>query len=616
MPRIKCASHVSNDLMDSAAEHRPLFQRRIWWVLLLLLIAGAYFGSYYRHGINFRDEGGTVTLLGQRVANGEVPFRDVVLGYNVGWFFPIAGLFKIIGVNFVALRIYFFVLSTLAAVLGFLTVERAARSGGLRWWAIGLGMLAGVTLILTPGMTFKNYNPLAAVANSWCLLNFVLAMDGRTARRRAFVGGLVLGATWLVRIDLGTFFTVLWLGAIFALLFERQWRGRGTIAIASAGLLLLGVLLPHAPVVADAMRRDYIHELATSYLNEWMRLGQNLTKVLGKSKATAPASVPAIAPAPAKAAAGSNDAATPAPPVPAAPAANTDTLPRPSWSSDWKTNRLILLMYLPVLTLGALALWSLVAWFRAVARGSGAQGPMAALVLTGGALTMFPQYFFWRPDAPHLSEFGPGYWTAVIGATALLGAWGQSWKTPSRWLLALLTINLGLWFWNIFPDRWCGTSAAAQNRKIPLDGKNGVHVFEQAKTVTWVKQVQDIVEQKSTEKDYLVAYPYHPAFNVITNRPTCEPEVYVDNVKGAVWMAKALDRLKEKKPKIIIISGWKINGTSASQFKNWAKPVYDYVRASYESAGTFGDLKDGVLSEEDAYEVFVRRPEVPASQPQ
>jgi len=597
--------------MDSAAEPRPLFQRRIWWVVLLLLIAGAYFGSYYRYSLNLRDESGTVTLLGQRVANGEVPFRDVVLGYNVGWFFPIAGLFKIIGVNFIALRVYFFALSTLAAVLGFLTVERAARHGGLRWWAIGLGMLAGVTLILTPGMTFKNYNPLAAVANSWCLLNFVLAMDGRTARRRAFIGGLVLGATWLVRIDIGTFFTVIWLGVIFSLLFERRWHGRGTIAIASAGLLLLGILLPHAPVVADAMRRDYIHELAASYPNEWVRLGQSLNKVLGKSK-SAPAPSPAAAPA--KPAAGSGETAAPAPAAPAAPATNTDTLPRPKWSSDAKTNRTILLMYLPILTLGVLACWSIVAWFRAVGRGSGTQGPMAALVLTGGALTMFPQYFFWRPDAPHLSEFGPGYWTAAIGAMALLGAWGQSWKTPSRWLVVLLTVNLGLWFYNMLQDRWCGTIAAMQNRKTLLEGKNGVRVFEQAKTVAWMKQVQDIVAQKSTEKDYLVAYPYHPAFNVITNRPTCEPDVYVDNVKGAVWMAKALDRLKEKKPKIIIISGWKINGTSVSQFKNWAKPVYDYVRASYESAGTFGDLKDGVLNEEDAYEVFVRRPDVPASQ--
>jgi hypothetical protein len=80
--------------------------------------------------INFRDEGGTLTLLGQRVMNGEVPFREVELGYNVGWFLPIAGLFKVIGVDFVGLRVFFFVLSTLAAVLGFLTVGAGGPAFG------------------------------------------------------------------------------------------------------------------------------------------------------------------------------------------------------------------------------------------------------------------------------------------------------------------------------------------------------------------------------------------------------------------------------------------------------------------------------------------------------
>src|SRR6185369_10233144 len=148
-----------------------------------------------------------------------------------------------------------------------------------------------------------------------------------------------------------------------------------------------------------------------------------------------------------------------------------------------------------------------------------------------------------------------------------------------RWLLGLLAINAVLWFFEILPNRWCGTMWARENRKVLLEGKNGVSVFEQQKTIDWLKQVQKIVEEKSNEKDYLVAWPYHPAFNVITNRPTCEADVYVDNVKGQVWIDKALDRLKDKKPKIIIIGGWKINNTEASQFKNWAKPVYEYVRA-------------------------------------
>jgi hypothetical protein len=60
--------------------------------LLLLIVAGFYYGSYYRHSINFRDEGGTVALLAKRLLDGERPFLDVVLGYNVLWFYPIVAL--------------------------------------------------------------------------------------------------------------------------------------------------------------------------------------------------------------------------------------------------------------------------------------------------------------------------------------------------------------------------------------------------------------------------------------------------------------------------------------------------------------------------------------------
>ncbi len=601
--------------MDSTAERRPFWLRRLPWVLLLLAAAFAYYGSYYRSGINFRDEGGTITLLGKRVADGQVPFNDLVLGYNVGWFLPIAGLFKITGTNFVILRIYFFALSTLAAILGFLTVERAARHAGLRWGAILLGMITGLILIATPGMTFKNYDPLAAVANTWCLLGFVLAMDAREARRRAFIGGLVLGATWLVRIDLGTFFTVIWLSAIAAILFERAWHGRGKIAIVSLGLLLFGALLPHLPVVIDAMRRDYLRPFATAYPNEWVRMGQQLQKLTGTAKAAPPAKTPAALPA---------NAATPAtataPATPKAAPINTETLARPGWQAfskgDLKQRAFIVLMYLPLLSLLPIALWAVWAWMRAVARGNGTQTPLAALILAGGALTLFPQYYFWRPDAPHLSEFGPGYWTAALGALALLGAWGASWKSPSRWLLVFLVIHAAIWLPRMLMDRWCGTIDARLNRKTLFEGKNGVRVLEQAKTVEWLREVQKIVEDNSTLADYLVAWPYHPAFNVITDRPTYEANVYMDNATASPrWSADAVARLKDKKPKIVILGGWAINGHEASRFKNWAAPVDAYIRANYTNAGAFGDRKDGTLREDDTYEVFIRRPDGAAPQP-
>ena len=44
-----------------------------------------------RYGIGFRDEGQTVAFLAQRLLNGETPLKDVVLSYNVLWFYPVVG---------------------------------------------------------------------------------------------------------------------------------------------------------------------------------------------------------------------------------------------------------------------------------------------------------------------------------------------------------------------------------------------------------------------------------------------------------------------------------------------------------------------------------------------
>src|SRR5437867_1866707 len=76
------------------------------WILVLLALALGYYGSYLRYGIGFRDEGQTVALGAQRLLNGEIPFKDVILNYNVLWFYPVVGLFKIFGVSYVLLRGY------------------------------------------------------------------------------------------------------------------------------------------------------------------------------------------------------------------------------------------------------------------------------------------------------------------------------------------------------------------------------------------------------------------------------------------------------------------------------------------------------------------------------
>jgi hypothetical protein len=173
-----------------AVKARALADRRWPWIVLLLLLCLCYYGSYYRHSLNFRDEGGTVALLSKRIVDGEQPFIDLVLGYNLLWFYPVVWLYQLFGVSFVVLRVYCFALSTLTVVLAFLAVEKA---GGRRWIAFLVALLP----LLVPGMTFKNYMPLLAVANSLALLHVALAPPhSRESYWKTIVGGVVLGLTF------------------------------------------------------------------------------------------------------------------------------------------------------------------------------------------------------------------------------------------------------------------------------------------------------------------------------------------------------------------------------------------------------------------------------------
>ena len=560
--------------------------RRWPWTLILVAVAFAYYGSYFRHGINFQDEGGTLTLQTQRLLNGELPFKDIDLGYNVGWFYPLVGLFKITGVHFVALRIFFLTLSAIAAVLGAVTVEKAARHAGLKRAAVALGVSVGLLLIITPGMTFKNYNPLAVVANAWCLLGFILATRERW--RWALGGGLILGATWLVRIDLGTFLTLLWLGVIALRLFESGARLR--LFAVSVLLLASGIATMHAPVFWDANRRGFGGDLADSYTASWRRMA-------GPIGISLPASKP------------SKSLGFILAELPSAKLSTFGGKSRTTWSDVtnagdkkyYSTAALFLLTYAPILSLLPLALWAAARWFRARIERRDSRLPLAALTLPGAALTLFPHFFIWRPDAPHLSEFGPGYWVAVVGAFVLLGSNGNTWRMPSRILAGYIALHCVVWICRILPDRWCGTIAARENRETYFEGENGVHVYEQKKTVEWMREAHRVIRENSADNDLLFAWPYHPSFNVLTNRLSTEREVYTDDLKAEpTWNQKAISRIEQRKPRIIVVSNWDVNSTEASRFKNWGAATYSHIQANYELLGTY--------DKKEQFEVWKRKP--------
>ena len=193
-----------------------------WGALVVAVFAIIYYSLYYRSGLNFSGEGGTVALVAMRLLEGQRPIVDTFLGYNVMWFYPVAWLFQLVGPDYTALRIYFFGLCTITGVLAFFIVRRVTGSG---WFSI----LAALGPVLIPGMIFRNYMAFLAMLNMLVLLQAYVFEQPSKFRQILWMiaAGISLGLTFLMRIDLGTFFTLISAGLIVLFPFSRpQGLGR------------------------------------------------------------------------------------------------------------------------------------------------------------------------------------------------------------------------------------------------------------------------------------------------------------------------------------------------------------------------------------------------------
>lgn len=543
--------------------------------VLILTCAVFYYGSYIRFWFNPHDEGGTAALIASRILAGEVPFKDVELGYNIGWFWPIVALFKVAGVNFVAMRGFFFALSALCALWGWAVVRKVTR----RDW---LAILVGLVLVVFPGSQFKNYIPMLCVANTLALVTAAIGSGASAAAfwRRVALGGVVLGITFLIRIDIGYLFSIIWLGFIFLRLFDyRTTRGIARLGDVMAGVAILvaGVLLVLGPATIATKVGGYSDEFLARYL-KW---ADDLTDraesvVVSNEGAPAAAAVPAEA----------------KPKKPGIPKiADRTELRRVTWekfktTTNEDTKVLFILTYVPVFIFGMLVTWAALRTLGAIFTGKFTldHPGMLGLLLLGGSLTTFPQFFFFRPDRPHLSEFMPGFIVATIAVFFLLkGRW--------RWLVgALMVIQFGFFAWFAFDHYSAGTIAARtkikKNKRKLFEGENGVRVLVHEKEHKEFETVRKAVAENSKPGDWLICYPYQPGYNVMTNRPTYEKVLYKDNATAeANWSQKAIERFEEKKPAVVIIDDRAINQNEASRFSKWAPRVLEYLRANYEVCG-------------------------------
>jgi len=567
-----------------------------WGWALLAVFALVYYAQYYRSGLNLGGEGGTNAVLALRLMEGQRPIIDTFLGYNLLWFYPIVALFKIAGPDYTAMRIFFFVICAVNALLGFAVVRAAT---GRAWLAFGTGII----LVLVPGMIFRNYMGLIGVLSMLVLLKaYVLPAASDLVRFRwMLAAGAAMSFCFLLRIEPSLLLTVVWFG--LAVLYPLGSRGDFVPRLrASLGGSLAAVLVfasMHGIFAWHASARGFAPQFAGQYTAMIGYFGYELSQQWeGLQAETAVDNVIAQA-----------EAQPTGPSLPQAaesPAGRPkqsewvqDRLGRPPIGEVWKAKRerdryFGVCLYYPVFWSAVFVLIAVVMLVSAILRGDNGMKARALTILTGTgcALSLFPQYFFFRPDAPHLSEFMVPFLPAV--AASACAVWDEA-RVSSRaiwrcaaWALVLLSAALvPLYLKAIMPRESAGTWFH-QGKVVEFSAANGVRVKVTEKEKRALEGLRDAVWAHSEAGDYVVCYPYAPTVNFMTDRRSYEHNLYIDDATaGTDFERGAIERARQMQPAVFVIDNRPINGTEPSRFSNWARTFMDYLRGDYRLVGTF-----------------------------
>ncbi|PWU07703.1 MAG: hypothetical protein C5B47_05690 [Verrucomicrobia bacterium] len=581
--------------------------KKKWEVGVVLIFAVLYYFSYYRNGLNLGGEGGTEGVLALRLLEGQRPIVDTFLGYNVLWFYPIVGLFKVFGPNYLILKVYFFAICTFTAFLGTLLVRRVTGSSLL---AAGTGLL----LVMIPGAQFRNYLPFLAVLNMATLLQAFVFPAQRNPKSGAWMAlaGLALGLTYLIRIDVGILVTLV----IIILLLALPWSEKSGplagcgIALKGAFLITAFALLAHLPILWDAHRRGFQDAFLGQYRTWFGYLRNEANKLLVPKNGNPPNPKNALPLPSPKATEVASPSLQPTPhaekPSQATPTKLSDeiaTLRRPPLT-DLREHKFVRrtfawVIYLPI-PISALIFIGMGPWWliNAFKRNfEECRQALEALVALGCALVLFPQYFFFRPDTPHVSEFMVPFLMAMLFACFHAVRIARARQNILAWLYAIVLLCFCV------PDTFAhvlnglrrassGSIAAIKDRGQEFIASNGVRVLVRPENLAELRGIYSIIINNSQPEDWVVCYPYLPTVNFMTNRKSYEYNLYVDNAaKVKNFDEVTINKFLRFQPAVVVINNDPINQNRVSHFKVWAAPTYEFVKGHYELAATYSEME-------------------------
>ena len=451
-----------------------------------------------------------------------------------------------------------------------------------------------------PGTLHKAYIPLIVVAN----MLFLPLLSSRRqilGAKEVLGAGLVAAVSYHIRPDLGLCAALVLLAMLVAHALSRasSWPTRiyqlGRLSV----LYSAAAIVPTLPLLIVARSQGFAGPLWLLLSRPFKFFGEFLSTVLATSFARVVLYAPIAS-------------ATPIQPFDSeAPAEAGKTLARIPWSAIWKEGpqqNLAALTYLPLVFLTLVAM---VALFLMLCRGLPSRlvvedDTVGMLALLGLAFSAFPQFFLFRPDAAHLSQFMPGF---VVLVAVGLGRWFFPARDPvpkdstmpasKRSLILLsravatifLILHIGFYAWFGLRRPDCGSIALARGRTERFHGANGVDVVVNPGEKKLFAAAIRITEENTKPNDFVLCLPYCPGFNVMTQRKTFMRRLYVDDsvlILDPGWQPRMIARSEAEQVPLIIIQDWAVNKTEISRFKNWATEVMIYLNADFELVESFG----------------------------
>jgi hypothetical protein len=263
---------------------------------------------------------------------------------------------------------------------------------------------------------------------------------------------------------------------------------------------------------------------------------------------------------------------------------------------QWKGSSFFTLsIYFPVLLSAVLALAGTMLFLYGIARGHERARFFGLLLLTttGAALSLFPQYFFFRPDSVHLAEFMVPFYPALACA-AFVGWWVfQNFKASVGRVCGLvLPVLCGLQvivaFNSLYGREGSGSIRLARGRTAMFHAPGGIDFRVRPAELRDWEGLRDALLRHSQPGDFLITYPYVPLLNIMAQLPSYQFKLYVDNAtESANFSARAIADFEKNKPALVVINNRDINKTEISRFKNWAGPFYQHIANKYVLAGSY-----------------------------